>query len=374
MKKKRGISLMMLSIIVIVLCIMTSSIVVTASTAKNMAKNINITSEMQTLEDSIKEQLALTGKLPVSEENKYTSEEMIDKVSSKDADTLKKQIEQNKDTNQIFYKVDIEKVGVASTRRGLEKQSINDVFYVTGENLNVYYLQGVKLEKGKVFTNITEDEIEKKEEVEEVLAYKEVNQNLDIEKLDKFWSSEIEFEIGLELEDNEKLYVNFLDVNSKVIYTQDITSIAHAKIYKISKDLADANILNSMTKVSFVLKSDSHGDITKEIEVKNIDITCPTINEEKTKAETIEEDFVVSLYVFDKRSGADELVYINKQELENVEDDEKTFFILNKGKKASMKKTGNKYEYYTQVTLIPGEYEAVCIDKAGNILENISMK
>ena len=374
MKTKRGISLVILVILMLVMLILSTSIIVNASKAKETAQNITLVNEIKTLQEEIKKEFATTGKLPVLTEN-YVGEsvnEILEKVDENDRETLKKQIEKKSDYDEKFIKITLKDIGIKTSVRGLEKLSNKDVFYLTKGSLNVYYLEGLRIDNNKVYAYIDEDEIKI---TEETLGYVELEKVFKVKKLIKVWSNSIDFDIDVELLDTENLFVELLNATNQIVYTQDITDNSYSKTFRITNTLTNPGILNSVRKARFIIKNGVTEVAKKEIEVNNIDITAPTYIPSKTSKTKVDGITNVSMYFLDGRSGVEKIVYLPKDELDYVEQDEYTAFILNKGKSAYATKTENEYEYVIEINnLNSKEYIAVCVDKANNILENLSIK
>lgn len=363
MNTKKGITLTALTIMIVVMAILITIIIESGIASKNNAKNIAFLEEIKKIEDEIKKQFVLTGNLPIDYKNinGITLEELTNKLGE-DKKGFVDQVNKKNDQDEKFIKIDLKKLGVKNTTKGLGKVSDKDYFYLTKKSLNVYYLQGIKIEKVKIYTNVEDNTLHKEEE----LSYMQLKENLDIEKKTKTWSKKVDFNIKTNVANDQKMYINILDSIGNKIYEKDITQNARSGVFAVTEDLAENNIILKASKIVFIKKDLNSTEISsKEFELANLDINEPVIIDSKTKVKK-QDKLIAQMYFLDFKSGVDKFIYLPKSEVNNMTEEEILQTLLLKGKEIKAKKSSgeNEYEIYIEDEVL--EYVGICVDKSLN--------
>ena len=154
MNSKKGISLIVLVITIAVLLIISSAVIYTSADASNNAKLVAFASDLQQVEDLVTEYYITNNELPILTETSYTEATLVASIEE-GADELSGEITLNGDTNTTFYKIDMSKLDISSTSRGVEKDGdLTDVFVIAEDTMNIYYLKGLKV-AGKYYFSLT---------------------------------------------------------------------------------------------------------------------------------------------------------------------------------------------------------------------------
>lgn len=145
MKNKKGVSLVVLVITIIVMIILASVIIFVSADATNNSKMAAFASDLTQIEDVIEEYYLNNNELPIVSGVSYSKGQVINLISE-GSTTLNEEIIENGDDSAVFYKVDLAKLPIDSSYRGIEADGdITDIYLVSSQNFNVYYLKGEKI-------------------------------------------------------------------------------------------------------------------------------------------------------------------------------------------------------------------------------------
>lgn len=144
MNNKKGISLVILVITIIVMIILASIVVFTTSDTTNNSKIAAFALDLEQIEDLTKEYYLNNNELPVDISTTYTKATLVSMVDEA-SDVLSDEITSNGDDSAIFYKLDLSKLPIENTSRGLETDGDTDIFVIAEGSFNVYYLAGEEI-------------------------------------------------------------------------------------------------------------------------------------------------------------------------------------------------------------------------------------
>lgn len=140
---KKGLSLSTVVIAISIMLILVSSVSVIGSSAITSANFEEYKSTIDRIADEVNIYITDNGNLPVTNE--------VVAINSLGQDFLN-QVKENGDLANKFYIVDISKLNDYSIKKGKGNVENKDVFLVTENTNNVYYLKGFKY-RGKVYFN-----------------------------------------------------------------------------------------------------------------------------------------------------------------------------------------------------------------------------
>lgn len=140
---KKGLSLSTVVIAISIMLILVSSVSVIGSSAITSANFEEYKSNIDRVSDEINIYVTDNGTLPVTNE--------VIAINSLGQDFLN-QVKENGDLANKFYLVDISKLNDYNIKKGRGNVENKDVFLVTENTNNVYYLKGFKY-RGKVYFN-----------------------------------------------------------------------------------------------------------------------------------------------------------------------------------------------------------------------------
>lgn len=140
---KKGLSLSTVVIAISIMLILVSSVSVIGSSAITSANFEEYKSNIDRVSDEVNIYVTDNGTLPVTNE--------VVAINSLGQDFLN-QVKENGDLANKFYLVDISKLNDCNIKKGRGNVENKDVFLVTENTNNVYYLKGFKY-RGKVYFN-----------------------------------------------------------------------------------------------------------------------------------------------------------------------------------------------------------------------------
>lgn len=140
---KKGLSLSTVVIAISIMLILISSVSVIGSSTITSANFEEYKSSIDRVADEVNIYVTDNGTLPVTNE--------VIAINSLGQDFLN-QVKENGDLANKFYLVDISKLNDYNIKKGRGNVENKDVFLVTENTNNVYYLKGFKY-RGKVYFN-----------------------------------------------------------------------------------------------------------------------------------------------------------------------------------------------------------------------------
>lgn len=140
---KKGLSLSTVVIAISIMLILVSSVSVIGSSAITSANFEEYKSNIDRVSDEVNIYVTDNGTLPVTN--------VVIAINSLGQDFLN-QVKENGDLANKFYLVDISKLNDYNIKKGRGNVENKDVFLVTENTNNVYYLKGFKY-RGKVYFN-----------------------------------------------------------------------------------------------------------------------------------------------------------------------------------------------------------------------------
>ena len=140
---RKGLSLATVVVAISIMLILVSSVSVIGSSAISSANFEEYKSTIDRIADEVNIYITDNGNLPVTNE--------VIAINPLGKDFLN-QVKENGDLANKFYIVDISKLNDYSVKKGKGNVENKDVFLVTENTNNVYYLKGFKY-RGKVYFN-----------------------------------------------------------------------------------------------------------------------------------------------------------------------------------------------------------------------------
>lgn len=298
-KEKKSSSKSGISLVVLLITIIVALILLSASTVKilDASENATISSfaeELRNLEESAKEYYLQNNTMPIIDE--IAKDTLLNLSGSVNKEELKKEIENNFDNNENtkFYKLDLSKLNVATTSRGvMKKGNERDIYVIAYPSFRIYYLDGVEA-KNEIYFSLSS----------KMSAINIVNANLQNSDIDNAnisvssgitgkkdtedMTSNIGITISTYIEDytTEKLYVSLLgddkftplSVKKNGFFSVKINSVD--EIYTDDEDINKFNALSKDQKYMQVKKEKNGIKISEEkIELSNYDNSRPYIVE-----------------------------------------------------------------------------------------------
>ncbi len=138
---KKGVSLLIVSVAIVVMLILVSSASIIGSNAINSANFEEYTNVLARVNNLVNEYVVENNALPVT--NEIVSKESL-------GNEFLNQVDENGDLENDFYVVDMSKINVPTIELGNGSVAGKDVFIVAANSNNVYYMMGFKY-KGRTY-------------------------------------------------------------------------------------------------------------------------------------------------------------------------------------------------------------------------------
>lgn len=242
--KSRGITLVALVFTIIISLILLSISIVTIKNSIDKSALSNFGNEINDIQDATKSYYILNNALPKKENvNKLTKNDVLNLVGTDNQASFSNELTQNNDnTSDEFYQIDISKLGIENTTKGLATNGANDVYVVSYPSLTVYYLKGVKANKTMYYSVIN------------VVAYIKVNSNsidtsevstqivagMTVKKSNAKWTNKLGFSLVSKIT-TEEVFIEISATEGSPI-TKKINLVSEEEISFNS--LAELNALN----------------------------------------------------------------------------------------------------------------------------------
>lgn len=295
MKNKKGISLIVLVITIVVMGILASAAIFISADASNNSKKVAFASDLTTIQEAVKEYYITNNGLPTIDQTSYTKTQILAMISE-GSDILSEEIAELGDNAAKFYKIDLSKLPIENSARGIGANDNNtDIYIVSAENFNVYYLKGEYIDKEYYFA-LTSDLVEKtKINSSDVIDTSNITisntvSGIKLSKNTTEWTNSLIVNVDTTLEENEIVEYKVAEtaINTSTVgkFTIDIASILNA-----NATLKDTFYANETNKVLTVNKYDTSSGsnvliATSNISLSNLDIlsgnTMQTLNIEYT--------------------------------------------------------------------------------------------
>lgn len=300
MKTKRGISLVVLIITIIVMTIIVGITIVQVGGGLNITYKSEFVYELSVIKDRIKEYYMLVGRLPVKEAEEYTADEIIARVeNAQKQDLLANEIQINKDQSNKFFIIDLSLIDTTESKRGISQQD-NDIYLVASNTLNVYYLEGVKLDDIYRFSlAMLVDKNETADNDEQESTNTTLNNEIQLLKNKETWTNEITITVSAHVLEGQILYYSFDGINNHVVPSKMDITINSNNMTDSEKETFNANKKLTVSKMEndVVLE-------TKDMYIYNLDITAPTLGAMEMVDTSNEEYNIIRINSIDK-GGSD---------------------------------------------------------------------
>lgn len=404
MKSKQGVTLLILIITIIVILLLVGTISVISGNTVNNSRIATFANDLSEIEDAVKIYYMQNGKLPTLDEKEYSKDDILGIVPIKYKGKFIEELQSNNDENKTsFYKVDLTKLDVEQTSRGLQKDDNgnffeSDVYVVAYPSMRLYYLEGLRA-KNTIFFSLTSKitsltKIVVKETVENGNTSITTSNGIIIRKQNNKWTNKLGLIIESNMDENEALYFEIVDgVRHKINtikgqnilrFVDDFSTITNAggqnqNTGVNSNELSTFNSKSTNDRKLIITKELDGNVIGKaEILLSNYETGKPSFAGE-VNVSTKEEYNLVTLNVVDTISGISEVMYEyitrideegNKVQyyegIDNFDED----YMKARAKKATVSSNG-----FIEIK-VPKDVESIqlnAFDKSGNSSEPLTV-
>ena len=309
--------------------------------------------------------------LPVDEEETIYNKSTLIALVTKGGSVLSEEISANGDDDNLFYVIDLEKLPIDSINSGKKEYGDNDIYVVSSENHNVYYVQGEKIAgqyyfslsqrltgNSKVDSNNTADS--------STISIVNSTSSIKLSKSTNNWTNDLTINVSADLGTGETLTASVAGVSIGSVGS----TINLDEVLASNSSASDAFYAEASTKTVTVQKI-KDGNVVAEatISASNLDTLNGTISS-VTATHTNSGNYIISnISGYTDVGGSDvkelRVVYTKKSDdsayYDNLPETITSQYVYNSGKTAS-----------PGIIKLPSdvkEYVIVFVDNAGNISE-----
>lgn len=296
---KNGISLVVLLITIVVALIILSASTVKILDASDNATIASFAEELRMLEESSKEYYLQNNALPAVDSDINSPKTMEDilnlnsnDVGNSDRKNLAEEIGNNFDNSgsTLFYRLDLSKLGVSTTTRGVQKKgNEKDVYVIAYPSFRVYYIEGVSSKKIKYFSlsskisGVYVGNTDLNNYIEETISSQNIP-GLSVSRNVEGFSNKMGIIVTTTITNtsSEKLYLKLSGLSEKQITTTTVglNTINIESNSFTSSELNLFNGLNANERYLEVIKKKDDLEVDRvKVDLSEYDNVCPTIVE-----------------------------------------------------------------------------------------------
>lgn len=277
MENKKGISLVILTITIIVMIILASVVIYIAADTTNNSKMAAFASDLEQVEDLVNEYYLANGTLPVVSSATGYNKTQFTGLITNGKSTLVSEIISNGDDSAVFYKLDLSKLDIESTKRGLEADGdTTDAYFVASNTFNVYYLKGRKIANDYYFSltkNLTgKTKVANSQNIDNSnITISNVTGGIKLTKSTADYTNSLSVEVTTTLSAGETM--SYKLAGQDITVESGVTTIEVASILSSNNDIKTAFYTNDSNKV-LVAQKYSSGNLVAEakISLTNLDM------------------------------------------------------------------------------------------------------
>ncbi|MDD3303826.1 MAG: hypothetical protein PHP54_02820 [Clostridia bacterium] len=402
MDNRRGISLIMLIVTIVLALILIMSTAAVVGNAINNSRITTFASDVLEVEDAVKSYYTQHDEMPILGEDKVYSQKEIGELVQKGKQLVlfEEELDLNGDFNVngelgAFYIVDLGKIGIEQTSRGLKKDN-SDVYAVSYPSFHVYYLKGLNTRKTSYFSMTSRlssliKTFNRKTTALSTQVTTQMVEGITVKKINKKWTNVLGVTVETYISDtSESLYLKVQNGAEVLIPTKTGQNVlrldsltkalaADGTNYTLNTDLSKYNAAQQKDKYMEIIKKKS-GNIVGRVRtnLQEYETEIPTLKGEITLYPS-EEYNLATFYIGDNISGTKEVRYEYLTKFNSQTYPEPYYagittyepsYIKARGKKATVSEDG-----YVEIK-IPKEIEGIevrAFDNAGNVSNKITI-
>ena len=405
MKNKKGMSMISLIITVIVILILLATSIGFMGNAVDNSRISAFANDLVEIEDAVRTYYVEKDEFPTSDSDKNAlSQNALLGLISDGKSYLEDELKLNGDYIEngnlgAFYKIDLSKIGVASTKRGTKDSGdTSDIYVVSYPSLNVYYVKGIEAKSKFYFSlssNLTSIVKINKGTGAKVNDYTKItsSQGITVRKEAKEWTNKVNMYVESFVENGETLYIkigdgtenqlNVVSGQNKIYFGDSFksyNSLNQNKEFNISNSTIDNDIENFSKKIQkdkkiTIMKKKSGSVVaTLVVDFSNFELTAPV----KTQAALLtskEEYNLLTLKMQDYDSGIKEVryEYLTKYDSDgnivSYYDNISRYDVNYMRARSKVAKLASDGVVELEVPKNVASVQIVAIDKAGNITQ-----
>ena len=289
-EKKKGISLVVLLMTIIVALILLTASTVSIVDAADNATISAFAEELKTLEDTSKEYYLQNNQLPVIDTNQMTRDEVL-ALNIEDNQKIAEEMDSNFDNQDTtnFYKIDLSKLDVTTISRGVLKDgNSKDIYILAYPSFRVYYVAGVEAKNNKFFSLSSKMNGINAIKVDLAVSNSDTSSlqtlaNVTVKKDTEEMTNKMGVTITATIADKEteKVMVKINNVTKDLGFVNGVNSVKIDSENDILTTDIEKNSFNSLPadqKYLEVIKLNNNIEVAKiKVDLKNYDNSYPTI-------------------------------------------------------------------------------------------------
>lgn len=383
---RKGISLVVLIITIVVTIILSSAAIISIGNSIENAKLVAFAKELNDIETRCQMYYYENNELPYLDSDIAMSQgELLNLVNEGYKDTFLSEMELNNDkldSDELgaYYKMDLSKIGTESVKRGV-LASETDVFVISYPSMKIYYLDGVQIGNKRYFSltpnlsNITKIEDVPLEDISENVTIHNLP-GFTIRKKNTAWSNNFGITLSGYLPENRELYIKFSGMDERRLSISsgsflnieiiDLNSLRSQGLLEITDEevFEFLNLPNKDKNISIIEKENGVviGEIT--ISLSNYDYVKPVISNSSVDMVLNNSNVECTFKVSDDSSLVKEVRYYTVSDSDTDTNMYTEQFVRSRGKKAVLDTEFNvSFSFNVDVRKVI----IAVIDRAGNI-------
>lgn len=213
---KRGITLVTLAIMIVIMIILASAVVASVVSISNNSKTVALATDLSNIEQAVEGYYLENNELPkITVPIEYTKSSEIPEnnlitLSGENGTKLGTEIDANGDTTDKFFEVDLSKIKINSSVRGIKKNGDkSDIYVVDSRSLKIYYVKGYKIGNDTYFS--LTDKLVKSSNIQRVaestndIGLTVETDGIKIIKSKKGWINTLDISVSSAVSSDEKL-------------------------------------------------------------------------------------------------------------------------------------------------------------------------
>ncbi len=307
--RKKGVSLLILIISVIVLSILVTVSITGINGAISSAKKVTFTKELLEIkENAVAKLISKEALADFADTSAVYSKTRLSNTLTGEKKTQFDRIV-NTDINDLIYKIDLKKLGVTSTEKGLggaSKTDESDFYYIQMSAdkayvKNIIYPKGIKAGKRYYFL-LTKELLEDAEIPEQIAEPNDFTQTnttakVRLEKIDNNYTNEIKFKVNYD-STNDVTQLKIGDANSNVLNCYANISNGVTVWNKDTFKNLDISLINTV-KVQLV--NSQNNNMYTIADISNLDVEAPVIS--NISINKMADSYEIKVTATDDKSG-----------------------------------------------------------------------
>ena len=299
MKNKKGISLVVLTITIIVIVILASTVIFYLNDTMVSSQISAFALDLKNVEDLVYDYYLNNNELPIDDTvTSYDKDTLISLITD-GKNELSTEIADNKDDDETFYIVDLTKLSVESTSKGLQvNDDIADSYIVTKDSMNIYYLKGEKI-RDKYYFSLSDEIVKKSElDIDKTIDNSSIyipytTSTIDFEKSTKDWTNTLTVEIKTEVGSGETLTYTLAGVDITSSVTTNIVNVS--QIVSSNEEIKNAFYSSNSNKILKVQKNKDGAVVASaNVDVSNLDILSGNVVNQSNVKHTKYDNYILS--------------------------------------------------------------------------------